>query len=376
MEKGEKDSLRNSSDDRMLQMREKDEGDLFGIRAIEAGFFGGVAQSAPNSPSVSRAGSRSGSPASAQRIPYGGYNPSPTTPQSLVYPQYNSHGHLTNSASSSVLDLNQYRDSFGQLSSSSSIPSIHLSKSSGTLIDHPPQVDSVFSVLSPPTVYTPSSMHHTPPQAPLMKLRPSHAELNGRITHTSPDISVDGPPSDSSGQRHSLDCPLHNSSQVPRGSTGPHLPIHLPDRASHISARESIYPSPEEWEESTQAEPARLLNGPEKKGKKTIEVGSLDNPAVDEKSQRGSIVSRITSGSSYAPQKAPSTRGHPPVPPLRLPLFSKKAIIGASNPEFDRFRKQRMPKEDGSDSDEADTAGMFTPRNFAGALGTVTNLLI
>ena len=36
-----------------LNQREKDEGDLFGIRAIEAGFFAGVAQSRP----TSRAGS-------------------------------------------------------------------------------------------------------------------------------------------------------------------------------------------------------------------------------------------------------------------------------------------------------------------------------
>jgi len=37
--------------------REKDEGDLFGIRAIEAGFYAGVAQSRPGSRAESRAGS-------------------------------------------------------------------------------------------------------------------------------------------------------------------------------------------------------------------------------------------------------------------------------------------------------------------------------
>ncbi|XPS80376.1 hypothetical protein M3J09_012335 [Ascochyta lentis] len=41
-----------------LNQREKDEGDLFGIRAIEAGFYAGVAQSRP----TSRAGSIAGHP--------------------------------------------------------------------------------------------------------------------------------------------------------------------------------------------------------------------------------------------------------------------------------------------------------------------------
>lgn len=41
-----------------LNQREKDEGDLFGIRAIEAGFYAGVAQSRP----TSRAGSIVGGP--------------------------------------------------------------------------------------------------------------------------------------------------------------------------------------------------------------------------------------------------------------------------------------------------------------------------
>jgi hypothetical protein len=46
-----------------LNMRDKDEGDLFGIRAIEAGFYGGVPQSQPASLAGSPAGSRSASPA-------------------------------------------------------------------------------------------------------------------------------------------------------------------------------------------------------------------------------------------------------------------------------------------------------------------------
>ncbi len=45
-----KEQAKDVSDDNVeLNLREKDEGDLFGIRAIEAGFYAGVAQSRPTS---------------------------------------------------------------------------------------------------------------------------------------------------------------------------------------------------------------------------------------------------------------------------------------------------------------------------------------
>jgi hypothetical protein len=71
------------------KMRAKDEGDLFGIRAIEAGFYGGVAQSAPVSRAASPTGSRSGSPEFPQpeqnpgRARIHAYTPSPQVPPSV-----------------------------------------------------------------------------------------------------------------------------------------------------------------------------------------------------------------------------------------------------------------------------------------------------
>jgi hypothetical protein len=56
-----------------LNQREKDEGDLFGIRAIEAGFYAGVAQSRP----TSRAGSVVGHPAMSSSTLVGGSVNSP-----------------------------------------------------------------------------------------------------------------------------------------------------------------------------------------------------------------------------------------------------------------------------------------------------------
>ncbi|KAH6674724.1 hypothetical protein B0J14DRAFT_20586 [Halenospora varia] len=42
-----------ANDEERLNQREMDEGDLFGVRALEAGYFGGVAQSRPSSPTPS-----------------------------------------------------------------------------------------------------------------------------------------------------------------------------------------------------------------------------------------------------------------------------------------------------------------------------------
>jgi hypothetical protein len=114
-----------------LNHREKDEGDLFGIRAIEAGFYAGVAQSRP----VSRAGSVVG-------------HPGAMSSSTLVGPSVNSPLMKGQSANASVLSLN-----------------LGLSDAS-------------------------SSKRTSPP---LSKLRPSEAELTGK--HGAVDMSLQVPPS-------------------------------------------------------------------------------------------------------------------------------------------------------------------------------------
>ena len=61
----------------------QEEGDLFGVRAIERGFFGGVVQSRPTSPASSRSPSISGRPVSPARSisSPGGHVGSPKTPK-------------------------------------------------------------------------------------------------------------------------------------------------------------------------------------------------------------------------------------------------------------------------------------------------------
>lgn len=122
-----------------LNQREKDEGDLFGIRAIEAGFYAGVAQSRP----TSRAGSIAGHP----------------------------------NASSSTLVANPNSPLLKPHSNGGSTVSLALAGKNGNR-------DS-------------ETLPDRRPSPPNMKLRPSEAELNGRHNPYDPavDMSLNVPPS-------------------------------------------------------------------------------------------------------------------------------------------------------------------------------------
>lgn len=118
-----------------LNQREKDEGDLFGIRAIEAGFYAGVAQSRP----TSRAGSVIGVD-----------HPSMSTST------------LVGGNASSPLMKGQSRNG---------------------------------SVLSLQLGATTEGSTQRRPSPPASKLRPSEAELSGRRHHGAVDMNLQVPPS-------------------------------------------------------------------------------------------------------------------------------------------------------------------------------------
>jgi len=122
-----------------LNHREKHEGDLFGIRAIEAGYFAGIPQSAPTS--------RAGSPASAMM-----------------------------SSSTLVGGLNSPK--IASISTASSVTSLPLAYTQDRKHD--------------------SDMLSTPPRRPspsTIKLRPSKAELSGRLNHNAAvNMGLDAPP--------------------------------------------------------------------------------------------------------------------------------------------------------------------------------------
>ncbi|KAF2714547.1 hypothetical protein K504DRAFT_5765 [Pleomassaria siparia CBS 279.74] len=132
-----------SDDEQMeLNQREKDEGDLFGIRAIEAGFYAGIPQSRP----VSRAGSFVGGPTMSSNALIGSLNALKMN---------------TNSMASSVTSLPLAHTSGGY-------------RDSEVLPDSPPRRKG----------------------APTITLGPSEAELNGRINHNAQvDMGLNVPPS-------------------------------------------------------------------------------------------------------------------------------------------------------------------------------------
>lgn len=157
-----------------LNRREKDEGDLFGIRAIEAGFYAGIAQSRP----TSRAGSFADSPSMSTSTLVGG----------AMSPKVQGHS-LNNSVATlplaHTIDRNSQRDS-------------------GTL---PSQ--------SPPRRKTP----------PTIRLAPSEAELSGRINHSAAvNMSLNIPPSPVSNRSPTSPTFGGSDSGESDGRLSPHLP--------------------------------------------------------------------------------------------------------------------------------------------------------
>lgn len=135
-----------------LNVRQMEEGDLFGIRAIESGYFGGIAQSRPVSPTGSAISNPFQTPASP----------------SLV----------SQSPNSSVKDLPLL-----EVRQPSPTPP-HLGMPRGFLL----RTEST-RVLSP-------IPRHLSPRPHIRALQPSEAELSGRINHDPVvNMSIDIPPS-------------------------------------------------------------------------------------------------------------------------------------------------------------------------------------
>lgn len=191
-----------------LNHREKDEGDLFGVRAIEAGFFAGIPQSRP----TSRAGSIAGSPSMSSSTLIGGFNSS-----------------KLNSMASSVTDL----------------PLAHTNN----------RDSDVLPSNSPPQRKSP----------PALRLAPSEAEMAGRHNHNasvnmglvvppSPvfarhDGDRDGRTSPASGARNAV----VTSSEIPAKSQTASLLSASPDS--------SRPPSPGESRAMLQSTPAKNNTG-------------------------------------------------------------------------------------------------------------------
>lgn len=159
-------------------MRDKDAGDLFGIRAIEAGYFGGVAQSANNSPNLTPRGS------------VGDLSPT------FSGPQYSRSA--SSASASNVLDFNRYGRSPIAESDDSFSSSQHRSQLRLPLSPTIPSIAYAVRKTPSPTKSPLISPASSPIQVPSMAhirqiaLRPSTAERTGRHSHIPPiELPVD-----------------------------------------------------------------------------------------------------------------------------------------------------------------------------------------
>ncbi|KAK0659662.1 hypothetical protein DIS24_g3912 [Lasiodiplodia hormozganensis] len=132
------------TDNLALNDRAKDEGDLFGVRALEAGYYGGVAQSRPSSPSPSSMGSSSRHPSISTNTLIG--------------------------------------------SAASQTPKLISPSTSVTTLPHSRHISEVA------TPRTPSSPPRRNPP-PTLRLEPSQAELTGRKNHGVVEVFVHRPTS-------------------------------------------------------------------------------------------------------------------------------------------------------------------------------------
>ncbi|EON68380.1 hypothetical protein W97_07638 [Coniosporium apollinis CBS 100218] len=178
MKLSEIESAHGGKEDQVqLNGREKDEGDLFGVRAIEAGFFGGVAQSRPTSLAGTPNSSRPGTPSMSSHTLVG----------SFASPKV-----VASTPSASVTSLPLVRTHSG----------INLDAAS------------------------PSKSRKVPPTISINGggLQPSHAQINGRINHSNTvDMNLTVPPS-----------PVH--SETPRStstSPDPDSPRSLSPHSNH-----------------------------------------------------------------------------------------------------------------------------------------------
>ncbi|KAI9696425.1 MAG: hypothetical protein M1836_005703 [Candelina mexicana] len=208
-----------------LNTRELDEGDLFGVRAIESGYFGGVAQSRPTSLAASPISSRRNSMAN-------------TLTGKQVAPKI-----VTSSPSSSVTNL----------------PTAH-SPPRGTT--YTPVQDDEIGVAPPTNRRVPSAMN--------LGLRPSQAELTGRHNlDPAVDMNLNVPPSpvmgrmprsggsDTSSEPNSPSFPLNGKRRTESFDVAP-LALH---DDTDRSARQ--IPTPNNPAYNIKSEAASIVSGTE-----------------------------------------------------------------------------------------------------------------
>jgi hypothetical protein len=310
---------------RELNIRDKDAGDLFGIRAIEAGYFGGVAQSANNSPVLTPRGSLG--------------ELSPT----FSGPQYSRAGWA---ASSSVLDLNKYgRSPTGDnydnhpTSPRHNHPRIPSSPSSPHTVRKSPS----------PTKSPPISPAFSPITAPMMAhvrqlaLRPSTAERTGRHSHSPPieppiDLRFEVPSAPLDHPEASSPPPVLNSIG---GGSNDKLPAAKNSAPSQmVTLRDDDGETPH-------------LSLPDFIGSSAFVASDFDRP----KTARSSLGKLSISARRKSMNRQPSAAS---IPIPYEPVLPAHAVNDASSSMFNDFKQENTPKPFPSRATHSTTSPLLT----------------
>jgi len=274
--KQELEAAANVNDKEELVTRQLDEGDLFGVRALEAGYFGGVSQSRPSSPA-------------------------PSTSSYVLSPNTNviNWGERTHSASSSVTDVTAAQRS---------------------------------NANSPLTI--PKAAKHAP--SPL-RLQPSDAELNGRITHNASNVGGIGgtymPPL-SSPRTNGDVSPVET--QQEKGWVSP-LDVHFSKSStSKTSARPPSYLPRLHFPDPTFNKTTLVVPTP------TGSVAGMNSEAASVVSSEGSQHnSRVA---EPAQVKSATADLIPRQPPMRAARHTQRSIFPVTDESGDRPASRRSPK--------------------------------
>jgi len=314
-EKEELDGQR--SDEEQLNVHEKEEGDLFGIRALEAGFYGGVTQSLPASLASSRANSPFASPRAR----------SPVSSRRNSFSKENSSQSLAPSTIRAVPPIERQSSTDSVEIAPSARPQSNLRITSYAYEEERMSGASI-PVKASPAVRVASGA----------RLQPSFAQLNGKVNHsTAVNMSLEVPPSPSGPSFHA------SAVSTPKASSPePKASFEYPSPQEQRSTRHSPTSSESSQNHSQLAhyvpEPPRLPL--------TDNIGRAvyerENPALAVKSHRASMISNGTySSNRYSMTLPPNDM--PTVP--SLPAFPARAVIDSSHSRFNDFVKERSPDQ-------------------------------
>ncbi|KAI4199947.1 MAG: hypothetical protein LQ350_004299 [Teloschistes chrysophthalmus] len=298
-----------------LNQRDPDEGDLFGIRAIQSGFFGGVAQSRPAS--IAESNSPDGS------------------------------------SSNTLLGSRHASPKIGAQSPMSSVTTLPLEARRSSPLAH--------KAMSSEDLHAPTTPQRRVPTALRTTLRPSDAELNGRVNHDpAVNMLLDYPPSPRATSRPTTTY-MDPHDRTPSGyfpashNGGQYAPLgapQIPEQVRRSSSRPiSVVPSYHP-EPSYHSQSASIVSGTSDRytpdGRQSPNVtdpGYIKVPpnAASEERRRGSDSSEERPRSRGREEWVRPARSHPPRTSSRYSNFPQMPTIHSQSQEDEAATRQSVP---------------------------------